>query len=224
VIGRWQTDRGTLAVPSVWEFRGDGSLVYERYGKKAFGRWSRQGDRIVARTTSDDSRLSIQKWFTIASQGRVTWTSSWKAHAPTPGDAWIYPWGRDHEAVPTITPDEDARDRSIAGFRADPKAMMDLVAELETDLFAPFGGSSAPGTTSRLDTETRGRGPARARDGPMRGASLGGTVRTMIWAAPTARIGASAVPRDARSASMTRMTGGRGAPPVDHPPRTGTYP
>jgi hypothetical protein len=70
VIGRWQTDRGTLAVSSVWEFRGDGSLVYERYGKKAFGRWSRQGERIVARTTSDDQRLSIQKWFTIASQGR----------------------------------------------------------------------------------------------------------------------------------------------------------
>ena len=70
MIGRWQTDRGTLAVPSVWEFRGDGSLVYERYGKKAFGRWSRQGDRIVVGTTSDDPRLSIQKWFTIASQGR----------------------------------------------------------------------------------------------------------------------------------------------------------
>ena len=70
VVGRWQTDRGTQAVPSVWEFRGDGSLVYERYGMKAFGRWSRQGDRIVAGTTSDDSRLSIQKWFTIASQGR----------------------------------------------------------------------------------------------------------------------------------------------------------
>ena len=70
VVGRWQTDRGALAVPSVWEFRGDGSLVFERYGKKAFGRWSRQGDRIVARTTSDDPRLSIQKWFTVASQGR----------------------------------------------------------------------------------------------------------------------------------------------------------
>ena len=70
MVGRWQTDRGTLAVPSAWEFRGDGSLVFERYGKKAFGRWSRQGDRIVAGTTSDDARLSIQKWFTIASQGR----------------------------------------------------------------------------------------------------------------------------------------------------------
>ena len=34
-------------------------------------------------------------------------------------------------------PDEDARDRSIAAFRADPKAMMDLVADPETDLFAP---------------------------------------------------------------------------------------
>jgi formylglycine-generating enzyme required for sulfatase activity len=54
----------------VWEFRGDGSLVFERYGKKAFGRWSRHGDRIVAQTTSDDPRLGIQKWFTIASQGR----------------------------------------------------------------------------------------------------------------------------------------------------------
>jgi hypothetical protein len=80
------------------------------------------------------------------------------------------------------------------------------------------------GTTSRLDVETRGRGPARARDGPMRGARFGGPARTMIWAAPTARIGASAVPRDARSAIMIRMTGGRGAPPVHHPPRTGARP
>ena len=63
-------------------------------------------------------------------------------------------------------PDEDARDRSIAAFRADPKAMMDLVADPETDLFAPRGGSSARGTTSRLDLQTRGREPALARDGP----------------------------------------------------------
>ena len=56
------------------------------------------------------------------------------------------------------------------------------------------------------------------------GSSLGGPVRTMIRAAPTARIGAWAVPRDARSASMTRMTGGRGAPPVHHPRRSGTHP
>ena len=69
VVGRWQPDRGALAVPSVWEFRGDGSVVFERYGKKAFGRWSRQGDRVVARTTSDDMRLVIDKWFTIASRG-----------------------------------------------------------------------------------------------------------------------------------------------------------
>ena len=132
---------------------------------------------------------------------------------------------RDGEKVATLAPpDEDAWDRSIAGFRADLKAMMDLVADPETDLFAPCGGSSASGTTSRLDVETRGRGPARARDGPMRGASFGGPVRTMIWAAPTARIGASAVPRDARSAIMIRMTGGRGAPPVHHPPRTGARP
>ena len=34
--------------------------------------------------------------------------------------------------------DEDARDRSIAAFRADLKAMMDLVADPETDLFAPI--------------------------------------------------------------------------------------
>jgi hypothetical protein len=53
--------------------------------------------------------------------------------------------------VPTITPDEDARDRSIAAFRAELKAMMDLVADPETDLIAPCGRSSAPGTTSRLD-------------------------------------------------------------------------
>jgi hypothetical protein len=70
VIGRWRPDRGTQAVPSIWEFRGDGSLVFERHGKKAFGRWSRQGDRVVARTTSDDVRLAVQKWFTIASSGQ----------------------------------------------------------------------------------------------------------------------------------------------------------
>ena len=109
--------------------------------------------------------------------------------------------GQVGEKLATLAPpDEDARDRSIAAFRADLKAMMDLVADPETGRFAPCGGSSAPGTTSRLDVETRGRGPARARDGPMRGASFRGPVRTMIRAAPTARIGASAVPRDARSA------------------------
>ena len=35
-------------------------------------------------------------------------------------------------------PDEDAWDRSIAAFRADLKATMDLVADPETDLFAPI--------------------------------------------------------------------------------------
>ena len=35
-------------------------------------------------------------------------------------------------------PDEDARDRSIAAFRADLKATMDLEADPETDLFAPI--------------------------------------------------------------------------------------
>jgi hypothetical protein len=84
--------------------------------------------------------------------------------------------GRDGEKLATLVPpDEDARDRSIAAFRADLKALMDLLADPETDLFAPCGGSSAPGTTSRLDVETRRRGPARARDGPYAGRTLRGT-------------------------------------------------
>jgi hypothetical protein len=37
-----------------------------------------------------------------------------------------------------MRPDEDAWDRSIAAFRADLKAMMDLVADPETELFAPI--------------------------------------------------------------------------------------
>jgi hypothetical protein len=35
-------------------------------------------------------------------------------------------------------PDPDAWDRSVAAFRADLKAMMDLVADPKTDLFAPL--------------------------------------------------------------------------------------
>ena len=35
-------------------------------------------------------------------------------------------------------PDEDAWDRCVAAFRADLKAMMDLVADPNTDLFAPI--------------------------------------------------------------------------------------
>jgi hypothetical protein len=46
--------------------------------------------------------------------------------------------GPRHGISPTITPNEHAWDRSIAAFRADLKAMMDLVAGLETDLFAPI--------------------------------------------------------------------------------------
>src|SRR5262249_47770550 len=152
-------------------------------------------------------------------------------HLETPGSTP----GGDHEAVPTITPDEDARDRSIAAFRADLKAMMDVVADPETDLFAPIPHGQGrtilrealsvadhnaynPGqlpTGRRLPgawhDESAGRGDpgARARTPPgwpEAGRKPRGTGRTMIWAAPTARIGAGPNP-------LSRCLGGRSAEP-----------
>jgi hypothetical protein len=51
-------------------------------------------------------------------------------------------------------PDEDARDRSIAAFRADPKAMMDLVADPETDLSAPIPHDQGRTIMRRTTTAT----------------------------------------------------------------------
>jgi hypothetical protein len=68
IVGRWSSNRGTTAVPSIFEFRPDGSLIYERYGQRALGTWRREGERVVFETTSPDPRLVIRKWLTITSR------------------------------------------------------------------------------------------------------------------------------------------------------------
>jgi hypothetical protein len=48
------------------------------------------------------------------------------------------PWPEGYWPVGDAPPDDAAWDRSVAGFRADLRAMQDLVADPATDLFAPL--------------------------------------------------------------------------------------